>query len=47
MGLNILLGNAAARTRALDLAEIDVVFARHLAHQGRQRTGLFEDRGGG
>src|ERR1017187_428793 len=40
----ILLGDAAAGSGAFDAAEVDIVLARHLAHQRRKRTGWF---GGG
>ena len=37
----ILLGDASARAGAFHLAQVDVVLARHLAHQRRKRTGGF------
>ena len=39
VAFEILLGDAAAGAGALHLTQIDIILARHLAHQRRERTG--------
>ncbi len=39
VGFHVLFGDAAAGAGAFDAAEIDIVLARHFAHQRRERTG--------
>ena len=39
IGFQIVFGNPRSQPRAADLAQIDVILARHFAHQRRQRSG--------